>query len=99
MYRLLKQMIVFIFSLLGVMLLFRFILKFLGANEASMFVSFVYDNTQPLLTPFTEAFPTPSIRGRFVIEFTTLFAIFVYGFMSYIFEEFLELLQRGKTKK
>lgn len=99
MYRLLKELIVFIFSLIGILLVFRFLLKFLGADEASQFVAFVYDNTQPLLTPFIQAFPTPSIRGRFVLEFTTLFAIFVYGFASYVLEELLEFLNRTKSKK
>lgn len=94
--RLLKDFTIFIFSLVGISLLFRFILKFLGASSASPFVEFVYENTEPLLAPFQFAFPTPSISGRFVIEFTTLFAVFVYAFISYLIEELLSFFDRSR---
>lgn len=97
--KLLKNFAVLIFSLVGVLLMFRFVLKFLGANAASPFVAFIYENTQPLLEPFLFAFPTPSISGRFVIEFTTLFAMFVYTFISYLIEEVLSFFDRGLIKK
>ncbi len=96
---LLKRFTVLIFSFVEILLLFRFVLKFLGANSASPFVEFIYENTQPLLAPFLFAFPTPSVSGRFVIEFTTLFAMFVYGFMSYVIEEVLDLFSRESKKK
>jgi len=89
--KLLKRFVVIVFSLVEILLVLRFALKFLGASQTSSFVLFVYENTMPLLTPFLYAFPTPSISGRFVIEFTTLFAMFVYGFISYIIEEILDL--------
>lgn len=97
--KILKNFTVLIFSLVGILLMFRFGLKFLGANPNSPFVAFVYQNTQPLLAPFLFAFPTPSISGRFVIEFTTLFAIFVYAFVSYLIEEVLNLFDRENRKK
>lgn len=97
--KILKNFTVLIFSLVGILLMFRFGLKFLGANPNSPFVAFVYQNTQPLLAPFLFAFPTPSISGRFVIEFTTLFAIFVYAFVSYLIEEVLNLFDRENRRK
>lgn len=96
--KMLKSFSVFVFSLVGILLVFRFVLKFLGASQASPFVEFIYQNTQPLLAPFLFAFPTPSISGRFVIEFTTLFAIFVYAFIGYAIEEVLDLFDRDKKK-
>ncbi len=96
--KLLKNFSVLIFSLVGILLMFRFVLKFLGANSHASFVTFIYENTQPLLTPFLYAFPTPSISGRFVIEFTTLFAMFVYAFISYLIEEVLNLFGRESKK-
>ena len=92
--KLLKDLTTFIFSLVGIFLVFRFLLKFLGASETSLFVAFIYENTQPLLEPFLFAFPNSSISGRFVIEFTTLFAIFVYAFISYLIEEILNFFDR-----
>lgn len=97
--KLLKNFAVIIFSFVGILLMFRFVLKFLGANEVSPFVAFIYENTQPLLEPFLFAFPTPSISGRFVIEFTTLFAMFVYAFISYLIEEVLSFFDRSSVKK
>jgi uncharacterized protein YggT (Ycf19 family) len=97
--KLLKNFIVFVFSLVGILLLFRFALKFLGANQSAPFVEFIYENTQPLLAPFLYAFPTPSISGRFVIEFTTLFAMFVYAFLSYIIEEVLSMIDKQDHKR
>ena len=92
----LEKLVRFIFSLIGILLIFRFLLKLFGASTASAFVSFIYENTQPLLAPFLFAFPTPSISGKFVIEFTTLFALFVYGFISYILEEILNIISKSK---
>ena len=97
--KLLKNFSALIFSLVGILLMFRFVLKFLGANSHTPFVAFIYENTQPLLAPFLYAFPTPSISGRFVIEFTTLFAMFVYAFISYLIEEVLSLFGRESKKK
>lgn len=97
--KLLKQFAVLIFSLVGILLTFRFFLKFLGANPEAPFVSFIYENTRPLLEPFLFAFPAPSISGRFVIEFTTLFAMFVYAFISYLVEEVLDMFGRNIKNK
>ncbi len=97
--KLLKNFSVLIFSLVGILLMFRFVLKFLGANPSTPFVEFIYQNTQPLLAPFLYAFPAPSISGRFVIEFTTLFAMFVYAFISYLIEEVLALFDKESKKK
>lgn len=97
--KILRNFSVLVFSLVGVLLMFRFVLKFFGANPSTPFVDFIYQNTQPLLAPFLYAFPTPSISGRFVIEFTTLFALFVYAFISYIIEEVLNIFDRESRKK
>lgn len=96
--KILKDLSIFIFSLVEVSLVFRLVLKLLGANTQAPFVSFIYENTQPLLGPFLFAFPTPSVNGRFVIEFTTLFAIFVYAFISFLIQEVLEFMDRGDKK-
>jgi len=92
----LQKFVRILFSLIGIILLFRFFLRLFGANPASEFVSFIYENTQPLLSPFLYAFPSSSISGKFVIEFTTLFALFVYGFISYILEEILNIISKSK---
>ena len=92
MVKLLRDLATFLIGLIEVMLVFRFILKLLGANSAASIVAWIYDNTQPLLQPFLFAFPTPSIRGGYVLEFTTLFAIFAYAFAAYLVQEVLEII-------
>jgi hypothetical protein len=92
MLKLLKDLLAFVIGLVEVLLVFRFILKLLAANPTAGFVQWIYENSLPLLRPFLFAFPTPSVRGGFTIEFTTLFAIFAYAFIGYILQELLELL-------
>jgi YggT family protein len=97
--KILRELTSFVFGLVEISLIFRFILKLFGASERAGFVAFVYENTEVLLGPFQFAFPTESISGRFVIEFTTLFAIFVYAFVSYLVQELLDFMDRRERKK
>lgn len=93
--RILKELLMVIFSLVEASLVARFVLKLFGASQQSAFVRFIYENTEPLLAPFILAFPTPSVNGRFVLEFTTLFAIFVYAFLSFLLQEVIGALQKN----
>lgn len=86
----------FVFGLIDILLIFRFVLKLLAANPQAEFVNWVYDTTQPLLNPFIQAFPTPQVSGGFTLEFTTLFAIFVYTFVGYLVQELLGAISKRK---
>lgn len=97
MFKLLKDLATFLTGLIEFALLFRFLLKLLGASPTSEFVAWIYDMTQPLLQPFLFAFPTPSIRGGYILEFTTLFAIFAYAFAGYLIQEVLEIIDSRKV--
>jgi len=93
MVKLLNDLAMFVIGLIEISLIFRFVLKLLGANAGSEFVSWIYVNTQPLLQPFLFAFPTPSIKGGYVLEFTTLFAIFAFAFAGYVIQEVLDIIE------
>jgi len=99
MFKLLRELANFLTGLIEFALFSRFVLKLLGANPASDFVGWVYDTTQPLLQPFLFAFPTPSIRGGYILEFTTLFAIFAYAFVGYLIQEVLEIIDSRKISR
>lgn len=71
---------------------FRFILKLFGANSGAPFVRWIYDMSRPLLQPFAGMFPSPVTDGRYVLEFTTLFAILVYALVAYLLTELLRSL-------
>lgn len=97
--RLLKDLAQLVIGLVEVILVTRFILKLFGANPQATFVSWIYEMTQPLLTPFLMAFPTPSVQGGYTLEFTTLFALFVYAFIGYLIQEILDILDTRRNKK
>jgi len=90
--KLLRELSAFAFAIIEIILVFRFVLKLLAASSSSGFVSWVYVTSRPLINPFLFAFPTPSVTGGFVLEFTTLFAIFAYAFIGYLVQEVLKMI-------
>lgn len=99
MIRILKDLAQLVIGLVEILLVTRFILKLFGANPQADFVAWIYDTTQPLLAPFLLAFPTPSIQGGYTLEFTTLFAVFVYAFIGYLIQEILGILGARSSKR
>lgn len=75
-------------GLLGI----RIILKMFGASSGAPFVRWIYETSQPLLTPFIGMFPSPSLSGGFVIEFTSIFALTFYLFIGYLATEAIETM-------
>lgn len=78
-----------IFSIIEVLLGLRIILRLFGANPNTPFVNWVYETTRPLLTPFSGIFPASVIQGGLVIDFTTIFALLIYGIIAYFVTEIL----------
>lgn len=70
----------------------RFVMKFFGANNSTPFVKWLYNNTEPLLSPFINIFPAPEIQSQFTIEFTSLFAIIIYMIVGYTIMEILDII-------
>jgi len=70
----------------------RLILKLLGANPASDFVSWVYATTAPLLEPFSGMFPSPVLQEGFILEFSTLFALVAYAILGWLLVELIKLI-------
>jgi uncharacterized protein YggT (Ycf19 family) len=60
----------------------RFALKLLGANASSDFVNWIYEMSGVLLDPFRGIFPARVFENRFVLEFSTLFAMLVYALIG-----------------
>jgi|SRR5579872_7395945 len=73
-----------VFGIIEFLLIIRFFLRLLNANPSSTFVSWIYDNTTGLLHPFEGALPTTVLHGQFIVEFSTLLALVVYGFIGYL---------------
>lgn len=84
-FRLLDVIVGFLEIIIGL----RIILKLFGANPFTPFVAWVYETSRPLLSPFLGMFPSPTLKGGFVIEFSALFALIIYAFLAAIIEEIL----------
>jgi len=77
-----KQVIYFIFGVINVLLLLRFVLLLLAANELSPFVTLIYGLSSPLARPFQGIFAEPTLGGS-VLEWASLVAIGVYSLIAY----------------
>jgi hypothetical protein len=72
-----NQVIWYILGFVEVLLVFRTILKILGANQFAGFASLIYALTTPLVAPFNGILGV-SITGNSVIEWSTIIAAIVY---------------------
>ena len=77
-----QQVIYFICGVINVLLLLRFVLLLLGANEASPFVTLIYGLSRPFVLPFRGIFATPDL-GASVIDWAALVGIVVYSLIAY----------------
>ena len=87
----------FIISFIEVLLGLRIFLKFFAASTNAPFVSWIYENTNPLLTPFLNAFPSPKASG-FVLEFSSIFALMVYGLIGYLLSQLIDAINHFSIK-
>ena len=78
----------FIFGIIELLLMLRFVLLLIGANAANSFVSWVYAWSGPFAAPFAGIFGQhAAIAGPGVVvqsdfDWTTLIAIVVYGIIG-----------------
>jgi uncharacterized protein YggT (Ycf19 family) len=86
-----KQVIYFIFGVINVLLLMRFVLLLLGANEASPFVNLIYGLSRPFVLPFRGIFAEPAL-GASVFEWAALVGIVVYSLVAYGLARLVELI-------
>lgn len=71
-----SRVIALVFTVLEVLLLVRFTLKLLGANEDQPLASAIYGVTEPLVAPFRGIFAQPA--GTPVVEIATLLSIIFF---------------------
>jgi uncharacterized protein YggT (Ycf19 family) len=77
----------------------RVLLKLFGASSTAPFVQWVYNTSQSLLYPFEGIFPTTTIEGRFVIEFSALFALIIYSLVGHFLNHLVFTIERGMGRK
>ena len=87
------QIVWYILGLIEILLLFRFVLKLLGANPAAGFSSFIYGITHIFAAPFLNVFRISYVEGS-IFEWTTLLAMLVYWVIAI---GIINLFLMGKT--
>lgn len=98
-YQTFEYLVYFIFGVLEVLLIFRFILKFMGASYASTFVNFIYAITGIFIMPFEGIFSKwypGSLASVSVVETSTLVAIVVYGVIGFGLVKLIRILSGKK---
>ena len=86
-----NQIIWYILGLIEVLLIFRVVLKLLGANPSVGFTSLIYSLTAPLAVPFSGILGI-SITGSSMIEWSTIIAAIVYLCVAWGFVYLLDLI-------
>lgn len=82
----------YILGLIEVLLVFRVILKALGANPASGFANLIYTLSAPLTAPFSGIFRSTATQGSF-FEWSTLIACVVYALVAYGLVHLFQLIK------
>lgn len=82
------QLVWLFLGILEALLALRFVLKLIGANEASPIAVFIYGFTNLFLLPFSGLTVTPA-AGGFVLEIPTLIAMLVYGLIAWAIERII----------
>lgn len=81
---------------LGIFLGLTIVLKALGANPETPFVSWIYNQiTTPLVLPFVGIFPSPTLGKSGVIDIPAFFALVIYMALGYALSMGIESLSRN----
>jgi YggT family protein len=72
-----------IFGVIIILLGLRFFLRFFSANPFNPFVEFIYSVTYNILFLFRGIFPTQILAERYVVEYSTLFAIIIFSLLAH----------------
>jgi len=87
------QIIWYVIGVIEVLLVFRVLLKILGANVSSPFVSLVYVITDPLALPFSGIFGiTYALNGAY-FEWSTLVGMIVYVLIAYGLVQLIQIVK------
>lgn len=100
-YQTAEYLIYFFFGLLEVLLGFRLVLKVMGANVASAFVSIIYTLTGIVIFPFEGIFRrgfTQGLETTSVLEPSVIVALIVYAILAWGIVKLLRIFSRDKQQ-
>ncbi len=90
----LEQILMWVYFVVGAVLIFRFVLSLFGANRGSLFVNFVYQLTTPFMFPFENMFGHQPQVGQFMLEFEVVVALLVYALVFMGIARLVRILSR-----
>ncbi|MFA7309502.1 MAG: YggT family protein [Candidatus Paceibacterota bacterium] len=76
------QIVWYLFSLIEALLIFRFLLKLIGANPNAVFTDIIYTVSYPFAAPFLYVVRSTQVSGS-IFEWTTLLAMLVYWVVAW----------------
>ncbi|MDD2822551.1 MAG: YggT family protein [Candidatus Daviesbacteria bacterium] len=82
----------YLLSILELLLIFRILLKFVGADPISLFTSSVYTTSDFFALPFSGIISS-SIAGKSIMEWSTFVAMAVYWVVIWLIIEFFQLVK------
>jgi YggT family protein len=71
-------------GIIELLLAIRFVLELLGASSGAPFIAWVYSVSWNLVAPFSGAFPSLSLGGNSLIDFSTILAMIVYAILGWL---------------
>jgi uncharacterized protein YggT (Ycf19 family) len=85
------RVVMFVFGLIELLILIRFVLLLLGANAQAGFAQWIYQTSGIFMAPFTALFGTQKINGA-TVEWSALVAIVVYALIAYLIVRVIDAL-------
>ena len=91
-----NQIVWYIIGLVNLLILLRFVLLLLSARTVG-FVNFIYNLSQPFVSPFLGIFPSASSQGSY-FETAALVAVIAYVILGFVINGLLNIFsQRGEV--
>ena len=91
----LSKLIYLIIGLAEIVLVLRIVLRLFAANPTASFVHWTYTTSSTLLEPFRGIFQPGVIDKSYVLDFTALFALVVYGLLGSLLIYFCDFLEKS----
>lgn len=96
--RLLLLLIDIIFGIIEAVVGLRIIFELFGANPTTPFVAWLYEISRTLLYPFQNIFPSPVLRGGFVLDMSAVVALLAYALLAYLISELIRFINYHSIK-
>ncbi len=93
----LASLLLWVAGVVETVLLVRLLLRLFAANPQNGFVSFIYQVTRPLISPFFGAVGVQLNTGPGSFETTTAVAMVVYGILAFLVVALIDAIMRRRV--